>query len=138
MHEAKAVAMDDLPLEEIGDGREPDVWMRADLDALTGRKNRGADVIEERERTNHSPLARRQQATSHKSSQISLSRRNDKLDRSRGARTFNVFRSYVTHGGNLSESSQVGTFVRLSATREFCFRPHRRALNAQALAETAT
>ena len=45
--------MKDLSLEEIGHGREPDVWMGPDVDSLTSTEDRGAHLIEERERPDH-------------------------------------------------------------------------------------
>src|SRR5258706_134389 len=47
---AEAVAMHDLAVEQIGDGGEPDMRMRAYVDALAGAKLRRTHVIEEDER----------------------------------------------------------------------------------------
>ena len=42
--------MDDRAVEQVRHGREPDVRVRADVDALARRERRGPDVIEEDER----------------------------------------------------------------------------------------
>jgi len=34
LHNAQAVSVDDLSLENVGDGRQPDVRMRTNLDSL--------------------------------------------------------------------------------------------------------
>src|SRR5690606_29289456 len=53
LHAAQAVAVQDLPFEEVGDGREPDVRMRADVETLAGREDRRAHLVEEHERPDH-------------------------------------------------------------------------------------
>src|SRR4029434_8734295 len=62
LHEAEAVAMHDAALEEIGDGGEADMRMRAHVDAAAGRELDRAELVEEDERPDHTALRRRQHA----------------------------------------------------------------------------
>src|SRR5690242_5307828 len=48
---AQAVPVNDLALEEVRHRCEADVRMRADVEPLTGREERGTHVIEEGERS---------------------------------------------------------------------------------------
>jgi hypothetical protein len=51
--------MQELALEKIRDGREPDVRMRAHVEPLAGRKRDGAHRVEEHERTDAAPRLRK-------------------------------------------------------------------------------
>src|SRR6185312_5782605 len=61
---SQTVTMHDLALEEISDGREPDVRMGSYIDAPSGWEIGGAHVIEEDERADE-PAHRRRQHTAH-------------------------------------------------------------------------
>jgi hypothetical protein len=52
----------DLALEEIGDGGQADVRVGPDVDALAGQEVRGPHVIQEDEGTHHPPLGEGQHA----------------------------------------------------------------------------
>ena len=52
----------DRAVEQIGDGGEVDVRVRADVHALAGRQPRRAELVDEDERPDHRPLSRRQRA----------------------------------------------------------------------------
>ena len=56
---ADAVAMLDRAFEQIGDGGEVDVRVRANVHALAGGKPRRAELVDEDERADHGPLAGR-------------------------------------------------------------------------------
>ncbi len=55
----EAVAVHDLALEQVGYGRQANVWMRPHLDALARRKLGRPHVIEKDERAHHATLSRR-------------------------------------------------------------------------------
>ena len=59
---ADAVAMLDRAVEQISDRREIDVRMRAHVHALSGRKPRRAELVDEDEGPHHGPLAGRKRA----------------------------------------------------------------------------
>ena len=56
---ADAVAMLDRAFEQIGDRREIDVRVRADVHALARREPRRSELVDEDERPDHRPLLRR-------------------------------------------------------------------------------
>ena len=60
---ALAVAVHDAAVEQIGDGGEPNVRMRAHIHALAGHELYRPEMIEEDEGADHLPLAMRQRAT---------------------------------------------------------------------------
>ena len=72
LHRAEAVAVNDLAFEQVGDGGETDVRMRADVDALTGGEIGRAHVVEEDERPDHSPHRRRQDPPHDEAAEIAL------------------------------------------------------------------
>ena len=59
---AEAVAMLDFAVEQIGDGRKPDMRMRAHIDADAGLEFRRAHMIDKDERPDHAALRRGQRA----------------------------------------------------------------------------
>src|SRR5256885_3453774 len=59
---ADAVAVLDRAYEQIGDGGEVDVRVRTHVHPLAGGQPRGAELVDEDERADHSPLARRERA----------------------------------------------------------------------------
>src|SRR5690606_23122743 len=59
---AEAVAVLDLAVEEIGDGRKPDMRMRLDVERPAGMQQGWPHPVEEDERTDEPALARRQGA----------------------------------------------------------------------------
>src|SRR5262252_10706094 len=52
-HRAKAVAVDDLAVEQVCDGSEVDVRMRADINALADAELGGPHLVEENKRADH-------------------------------------------------------------------------------------
>ena len=54
--------MPDLAVEQIGDGRKPDMRMRAHVERLAGAQDRRAHAVEEDERADQPALGRRQRA----------------------------------------------------------------------------
>src|SRR3981189_1862466 len=62
LHRAQAVAMQDLALEKVGDGGEPDVRVRAYVEALCRRERHRSHLVEEHERADAAPLGRRHRA----------------------------------------------------------------------------
>src|SRR5712671_4377395 len=59
---AEAVAVHDLAVEQVGDGGEPAVRMRAYVEAVAGLEHGRTEMIEEHERADHARLRRRQRA----------------------------------------------------------------------------
>ncbi len=71
---AETVAMLELSVIKIGNGAQPDMWMRPDVDPLTGQKLRRAGLIEEDKGTDHLPLRRGQRAAHFETAQIAGAR----------------------------------------------------------------
>ena len=69
--------MDDLALEQVGDGREVDVGVRAHVHALTGREPRRSEVVEEDERPDGAMAPGGQQAPHDETAEITVARRQD-------------------------------------------------------------
>ena len=65
LRRAQRVAMEDLAFEQIGDGGEVDVRMRAHVEALARFEARRAELVPEDERPDHALLDRRQRAAHH-------------------------------------------------------------------------
>jgi hypothetical protein len=63
LHHPEAVAVHDLALEQVGDGRDANVRMRPHGDALARWKLRRTHVVEEHEWPDHASLERGQRAT---------------------------------------------------------------------------
>ena len=59
---AFAVAVHDAAVEQVGDGRQPNVRMRANVHTLPGHKLHRPHLVEEDERADHLPPAVRQRA----------------------------------------------------------------------------
>jgi hypothetical protein len=79
---ALAVAVHDTAVEKIGDGRKPDVGMRANVHASAGDELHWSDLIEEDERTNHLAFGVRQRAVHGKTAaQITHARNNNQVER---------------------------------------------------------
>src|SRR2546428_12244617 len=55
LHRPEAVPVQDLPLEQIGDGGEADVRMRPDVETPAGAERGRSHLIEEDERADHAP-----------------------------------------------------------------------------------
>src|SRR5262245_64343249 len=66
--------------EAVSHGREPDVWMRPDVDAAARREARRPDVIEEDERADGAPSARRQQPAHAEAAEVAGPSLDDALD----------------------------------------------------------
>ena len=77
---AEAVAVLDFAVEQIGDGREPDMRMRAHVDAHAGLEFGRAHVIDEDEGADHAPLRRRQRAPHFEGAEIGRARHDHALD----------------------------------------------------------
>lgn len=73
--------MHDLAIEQIGDGREPDMRMRADVDTATGEELRRTHLIEENEGADHLPFCRRQRAAHLEPAEVVGAWNDDVLDR---------------------------------------------------------
>ncbi len=75
LHRPDAVAMLERALEQVGDGGEVDVGVRADVHALVDAKPRRAHLIEEDERADHRPLLVRQGAVDLEPAEVVADRR---------------------------------------------------------------
>ena len=75
-----AVAMHQLAFEQVGNGGEPDVWMRPHVYARALRKGRGPNVIEEDKRTDRAPTARGQQSSNGETAEIARPPFDDAFD----------------------------------------------------------
>ena len=67
---AEAVAVHDLAVEQVGDGGEPDMRVRAHVEAVAGTEFGRAHMIEEDERADHARLRRRQRAAHREVAEI--------------------------------------------------------------------
>ena len=79
---ADAVAMHDLAVEQIGDGRQPDVRMRPHVDRARNARREidRTHVIEEDERPDHAPLRERQHASDLEAAEVAAPLFDDELD----------------------------------------------------------
>ena len=77
---ADAVAMLDRAVEQVSHGREVDVRVRADVHALAGREPRRPELVDEDERPDHRPLARRESAVDLEVAEIVGDRSDGLLD----------------------------------------------------------
>src|SRR5580704_8294977 len=71
---AEAVAVHDLAVEQIGDGREPDMRMRPDVDAIAGAEYCRSEMVEEDERPHHARARRRQRAVHLEAAEVDRTR----------------------------------------------------------------
>src|SRR5713226_22365 len=79
---ALAVAVHDAAVEQIGDGGEPDMRMRANVHALAGYELHRSEMIEEDEGADHLALAVRQRAAHLESiAEVAGARHNDQFER---------------------------------------------------------
>ena len=67
---AQRVAMLERAVEQVGDGRQPDMRVRAHVDPAAGRQMRRPHLVEEDERPHHGALAMRQGAVDLEPAQI--------------------------------------------------------------------
>ncbi len=82
---ALAVAVQDAAVEQIGDGGQANMRMRADVHALAGEELHRAEMVEEDEGADHLPLAMRQRAADLKSvAEIAGARHDDEIERVAG------------------------------------------------------
>src|SRR3984957_19290432 len=56
LHGAEAVAMNDLAVEQVGDGDQSDMRVRTHVEATTGAQYRRPHLIEENKRPDHAAL----------------------------------------------------------------------------------
>ena len=109
LFETEAVTMKNFAVEQIRNRGKTNVRVRPNIDAVAGRKGGGSHVIEENERTYHSPYRRRQHAAHAETAQLFVSRLDDMLD----ARVFRrhvpvlctIDKAQDTLGGTSNESS---------------------------------
>jgi hypothetical protein len=78
---AKAVAVMEAALHQVGHGAKADVGVRADVDALAGQEFRRAHLVEEDEGADHLTLGRRQRAAHLEPAKIAGAGDDDGLDR---------------------------------------------------------
>ena len=104
---ALAVAVHDAAVEQIGDGGEPDMRMRANVHALAGHELHRPEMVEEDEGADHLPLAMRQRAAHLESvAEVAGARHDDKLER--------------VAGEGIAENGIVGGMPAHESLREFC------------------
>ena len=82
---AFAVAVHDAAVEQVGDGGEPDVRMRAHVHAAAGHELHRAHLVEEDERADHLALGVRQGAADGKAvAEVAHPRHHDQFERVAG------------------------------------------------------
>ena len=90
---AQRVGMVHLAFEQIGQGGQADMRVRAHIHAIAGREGRRAHFIEEDERPDPAALGRRQDAGDGKSAQILAPPRQDEIKLGHGAPPLSFWRS---------------------------------------------
>ena len=80
LQRAQAVAMQDLALEQVGHGGEPDMRMRTDVQASSQDELRRTHLVEEDERADHLLARRRQGAAYLEPAQIAGARHDHRFD----------------------------------------------------------
>jgi len=84
LQRSDAVAMKDLAFEQVGDGRESDVRVRQHVASWFARRNLvRPHVIEEDERPDQPPSARRQRTAHREAADVPRARLDDEVDRGR-------------------------------------------------------
>src|SRR5215207_7748576 len=91
----KTVAVKDLALEQIGDSRKIDVWVRTHVDSLVSQELGWAHLIKKDERTNHLAFERRQSASDLHLTEIYRPRHNQHFD---GVRALPITRNGIRAG----------------------------------------
>ena len=116
---AQAVAMEHLALEQIGDGGEPDVRVRAHVDALADQELGRPHLVEEDEGPDHLLLRGRQGAPHLETAEIAGTRHDDVLDGVARARIagYGIVGRLPAHA--LSTFS-AGSICQLTPTRPAC------------------
>ncbi len=71
----------DLATKEVGDGREADMGMGADVDALARNELGRSHLVEEDERPDHLALRRRKRAADLETADVARTRHDQGLDR---------------------------------------------------------
>ena len=77
--------MHDLAIEQVGDGGEPDVRMRAHVDAGADEKLGGAHLVEEDEGADHLAACRGQRTAHREAAEVAGARHDDLLEGVAGA-----------------------------------------------------
>ena len=97
---ALAVAMHDAAVEQVGDGGEADVGMRAHVHALSGDELHRPHLVEEDEGTDHLPLAMRQRAAHLEAAEVACAGHDDEVEGIAGVRVAEdrVARWHPAHG----------------------------------------
>ena len=83
---AQAVAMEHLALEQVGDGGEPDVRVRAHVDAVADQELGRAHLVEEDEGPDHLLLRGGQRAAHLEAAEVAGTRHDHVLDGVAGVR----------------------------------------------------
>src|ERR1700722_10718732 len=78
---ALAVAMENASLEQVSDGRQPDMGMRPNIHPVAGEKLRGAHLVEKNEGPNHLAPTMRKRAANRKSAKIAHSGHDHEVER---------------------------------------------------------
>jgi hypothetical protein len=81
LRRAEAVAVHDFAIEEVGHRREPDVGMRAHIEALAEQKLVRSELVEEDEGPDHLPAGSGQGAANLEAAEVSRTRHDHLLDR---------------------------------------------------------
>ena len=74
LHHPQAVAVHQRAVEEVGDGRQADVRMRAHVDALARRQFRRTELVEKDEGSDHAPLGIGQNAFHAETAEVARAR----------------------------------------------------------------
>src|SRR3954469_21912858 len=74
LHRAKAVAVHDLTLEQVGDGSQPDMRMGPNIQPVSNQELRRSHLVQKDEGTDHAPLDRGQGAADLKAPDIAGTR----------------------------------------------------------------
>ncbi len=77
---AERIAVHDVAFEQVGHGRQVDVRMRADIDALARAEVGRPHMVEEDPRPDHAMLGERQDAANVKPAQVLFAGRDDPFD----------------------------------------------------------
>src|SRR5580700_7265735 len=109
---AKAVAMHDLAVEQVGDGGKPDMRVRPHVDAVAGLEHRRPEMVEEDKRADHARLPRRQRAMHLEAAEIDRAGHDHLLD---GVARWRIAEAWVFAGekahGVLRRTGSTGIFA---------------------------
>jgi hypothetical protein len=87
LHAAEIVAMEDLAVEEVGDGGQADVRVGSDVDAGAGFESRRTEVVEEDEGPERTQFGGGEEAAHQETAaDVAVTRGDDDLDAGTGVR----------------------------------------------------